>query len=140
MVLDSLKLKKAQDQAQRIDGLDAMKEALLETTTTNTSNHSTTAAAITTAPRNLLRTNRGRQALMAQEVEQLNLVWQHPAYQADPLATLREHLLQSVAAATAAAAATANKKDNNETITSKPSQHRKRHKTSKYRATRSRKR
>jgi len=136
MVMSSLKLKKAEEQAKRIDGLDAIKEALLETVAASElGSKSSKKEQQKQQQPNLLHSNRGRQKLVAQEVAQMNLVLQHPAYQADPLATLREHLRNSI------------QPDDDDSKQSTQQQQasgakkvkRKRHK-SKYRATRSRNR
>ncbi|KAL3919323.1 MAG: hypothetical protein SGILL_003809 [Bacillariaceae sp.] len=88
MILSSLKLKRDEDQKQRIDGLDAIKKALLGTT-----------AKIEKAPLSKptkIANNKAKRKLVANEVEHLNLVLQHPAYRQDPLATLQEHLQNSL--------------------------------------------
>jgi ABC-type dipeptide/oligopeptide/nickel transport system ATPase component len=41
---------------------------------------------------NLLKSTTGRQKLNHMEITQMALVLQHPAFQADPLSTIREHL------------------------------------------------
>jgi Ribosome biogenesis protein SLX9 len=93
MILSSLQVKHAQDQAKRIDGLDALKEALLATvaqpatTSLDASTKSTTATNAS-----LLQSNRGRKLLLEKEAVQMNLVWQHPSFQANPLEAIREHL------------------------------------------------
>jgi hypothetical protein len=93
LVMASLKLKHEQEQAKRIDGLDAIKEALSATMT----EVSAEAAVQTSQPRNLLKNQKSRQELLKRESNQLELVMEHPAFQADPLATIREHLKNSLA-------------------------------------------
>ena len=102
MILASLQLKKKEDQAKRIDGLDALKEALLETVqpTQTTTTNGTTPATTKDAPHkpaNLLKTNKSRQKLYQRESQQLSLVLQHPAFTANPLATIRQHLTNKLA-------------------------------------------
>ena len=94
--MSSLQLKKADEQQRRIDGLDAMKSALMGTTAT---------AAAAVAGKNMPKkkeapkptSNKAKKAIVASEVEHMKLVLEHPAYQQDPLATLREHLQNSLA-------------------------------------------
>lgn len=95
LVMASLKLKHEQDQAKRIDGLDAIKEALVATTTAASAEAA--AEASHCQPHNLLRSQKSRQKLLKRESNQLELVMQHPAFQADPMATIREHLKNSLA-------------------------------------------
>lgn len=98
LVMSSLLLKKQEDQAKRIDGLDAIKEALLATTkkgndkTSSAHNQKQQAHA-----QNFLKSQKSRQTLLQRESNQLQLVVQHPAFQNDPLATIREHLTNKLA-------------------------------------------
>lgn len=93
LVMNSLLLKKQEEQAKRIDGLDAIKQALLATTTAETSDNDEAKKGAT----NLLKSQKSRQNLLQREANQLKLVMQHPSFQADPLATIREHLTNSLA-------------------------------------------
>ena len=104
LVMGSLKLKKQQEQAKRIDGLDAIKEALLATATTHTNdgdNSDGKKQSLSTTEHqqqpNLLKSQKSRSTLLQRESNQLHLVMQHPAFQQDPLATIREHLTNSFA-------------------------------------------
>ncbi|GKY91408.1 hypothetical protein MPSEU_000113100 [Mayamaea pseudoterrestris] len=95
MVLASLKLKRADEQKKRIDGLDAIRDALLESVS-----HTNVPPAEDNAelPKdNMLRSNKSRQLLLLKETSQINLVLQHPSFQADSLGTLKEHLRNTVA-------------------------------------------
>lgn len=94
LVMGSLLLKKKQEQAKRIDGLDAIKEALMATTKTADDDDKNQT---TTPPANHLQSQKSRQTLLQRESNQLQLVMQHPAFQADPLATIRQHLTNSLA-------------------------------------------
>uniref|UniRef100_A0A7S3L8S8 Ribosome biogenesis protein SLX9 n=1 Tax=Amphora coffeiformis TaxID=265554 RepID=A0A7S3L8S8_9STRA len=96
LVMGSLQLKKQQEQAKRIDGLDAIKEALMSTTTTRTNDDDDKKQSQAHRP-NLLKTQKSRSTLLQRESNQLQLVMQHPAFQQDPLATIREHLTNSLA-------------------------------------------
>ena len=94
LVMGCLQLKKKEEQAKRIDGLDAIKEALMATTAVTTEEEKSKKSS--TAP-NLLKSQKSRQTLLQRESNQLQLVMQHPAFQADPLATIRQHLTNSLA-------------------------------------------
>jgi hypothetical protein len=101
LILSSLKLTKEEEQKKRIDGLDAIKEALLATVKkTETSDTATETVEKEEEKEeeklSMLRTNKSRQLLMQKEVAQMSLVLQHPSFQADPFATIREHLNNSL--------------------------------------------
>ena len=93
MILSSLVLKRREEQKTRIDGLDAIKEALLETAKGQKMER--TDKQVQKA--DMLKSNKSRQRLVAKEVTQMNLVMQHPSFQADPFATIREHLKNTLA-------------------------------------------
>lgn len=157
MILSSLRVQHAVDQSKRIDGLDALKEALLATVGGVTPRPSSTSAAAPAAPApasssqpasttlpptkpkhttSMLQSNRGRKRLLQKELTQMNLVWQHPAYQADPFATMREHLQNTLSKSNSQPPlqkSLENKKPKSESV------HRKRKKT-KVRVTRSKSR
>jgi ABC-type dipeptide/oligopeptide/nickel transport system ATPase component len=104
LILSSLKLKTEQEQKKRIDGLDAIKEALLATVKKSSSSSKAGTAVQTDniedkeeEKPNMLKTSKSRQLLMQKEVAQMSLVLQHPAFQADPFATIREHLTNTLA-------------------------------------------
>ena len=97
LVMASLKLKRDEDQAKRIDGLDAMKAALMATTKQDDPTQPPPQPS-----NNLLKSQKSRQKLLQRESNQLQLVLEHPAFQADPLATIREHLTHSLATQAAA--------------------------------------
>lgn len=95
MILSSLLVKRAEEQAKRIDGLDAMKAALLESVGQSTDTAATTRS-LHEGSVSMLKSNRGRKHLVQQETEQMKLVLQHPSFRADPLDTIREHLQNSI--------------------------------------------
>jgi ABC-type dipeptide/oligopeptide/nickel transport system ATPase component len=92
MILSSLKVQRADEQKKRIDGLDQIREALLATVAPKP-----TETAETLAKPSLLKTQKSRRKLLYQEDTQLKLVLQHPSFQADPFATIREHLQNTLA-------------------------------------------
>jgi hypothetical protein len=91
-------------QPSRMDAMNEMKNALLEsigaasttTTTTTTNNTAATANTSVIASQPTATTN-DRRMVLAKEISQMGLVLQHPAFQADPFATLREHLNNTLA-------------------------------------------
>ena len=100
MVLSSLRLQHQEEQSRRIDGLDALKDALLNV-------ESTAAAMPEQPPANLIptqrkiKTNNSRQALLQKEVAHMNLVLQHPRFVEDPFSTIYEHLQNTIPSSTA---------------------------------------
>lgn len=103
LVLSSLELKRQEDQKKRIDGLDAMKSALLDTIHLHAAAKSDTTATTTTTA--IIKTNKSRQRLVGKEVAQMALVLQHPSFQADPFATIRQHLKNTIPQQASAAVA-----------------------------------
>jgi hypothetical protein len=100
LILSSLKLTKVEEQKKRIDGLDAIKDALLATvkkTEGTATVESKEEEEKEEEKVNMLKTNKSRQLLMQKEVAQMNLVMQHPSFQADPFETIREHLKNTLA-------------------------------------------
>lgn len=95
MVMSSLKLKHEEEQKNRIDGLDAIKEALLATVAKKP-RHGEDDEPAAHKP-NLLKSNKSRKMLLQKEVTQMNLVLQHPTFNEDPFATIREHLTNTLA-------------------------------------------
>jgi hypothetical protein len=95
MVMSSLKLRKQDEQAKRIDGLDALKEALLETVT------KAPEVEKKTRPAQVVRSNRGKRSIVKKEVEHMKLVLEHPSFKANPLAAIHEHLTNTTERATA---------------------------------------
>ena len=110
LILSSLKLKREEEQKKRIDGLDAIKGALLATVRKGNSEkdgeqaNESQASTLEDeqdeqgAPKpNMLKDNRSKRLLVEKEAAQLSLVVQHPSFQADPFATIREHLQNTLA-------------------------------------------
>jgi hypothetical protein len=92
LILSSLKLKSEEEQKKRIDGLDAIREALL-----NTTKNAKKADPAEETSQVQATTNKSKKQLMIKEVAHFNLVLQHPAYQEDPFATMQEHLRNTLA-------------------------------------------
>mmetsp|Transcript_19457 Transcript_19457/g.28841 ORF Transcript_19457/g.28841 Transcript_19457/m.28841 type:complete len:202 (+) Transcript_19457:71-676(+) len=92
-ILSSLSLRKKEDQSKRIDGLDALKEALQAMVT----REATDIPADTISRSNELDTNKAKKRLTAKEVSHLGLVMEHPEFKSNPFATIQEHLKNTLA-------------------------------------------
>ena len=95
LILSSLKLKSQEEQKKRIDGLDAIRDALLETAKNHVDGNND--GAEEEEQQASSTTNKSKKKLLVKEVDHLNLVVQHPAYQADPFKTMQEHLKNTFA-------------------------------------------
>lgn len=95
MVLSTLKLKKIEEQKSRIDGLDAIKEAL--SSTIQKSKLESNVEADESEEKKLLKSNKSKKEVAQKELNHLNLVLQHPSFQTNPFATMQEHLRNSFA-------------------------------------------
>jgi Ribosome biogenesis protein SLX9 len=152
LVMASLKLRRDDEQRKRIDGLDAIRNALLESagiTATSPDHRSAVgaapapaAAAATTT--GMLKTNHSKQKLVQKEAAQMSLVLQHPAFQQDPFDAIRQHLrntsaTRSAAAATGPATSIQNKKAKAESD-KEAKEKRVRHRKHRVKATRSKSR
>lgn len=94
MILSSLMLRRQEQQKKRIDGLDAIKQALMDATVKN--KHDENSEKITTKPEpNHVSTNKAKRKLVAKEIEHVNLILQHPAFKKSPFETMQEHLRNS---------------------------------------------
>ena len=99
------KLQKEDEQKKRIDGLDALKEALMETvaksaataTATTSGGEEGTTAVKTTKPGPTITSNKAKQQILPSELNHMSLVLQHPSFQANPFEALQEHLRNSLA-------------------------------------------
>lgn len=88
MILSSLMLQRQEEQKKRIDGLDAIKQALMDTTTQGANGQSTN----TVKPIQHVTTNKAKRKLVAKEIEHVNLILQHPSFKSNPFETMQEHL------------------------------------------------
>ena len=99
MVLSSLRLKRLEGQVGKLDGLDAIREALGEA---SSSSSSSGAAAVERGGAKKVPptcdTNRSRRALANAEISHMGLVLRHPAFNDDPFEAIRQHLRNSLAA------------------------------------------
>jgi hypothetical protein len=95
MVMASLKLKRQDEQKGKLDGLDALREALLSSHKPGKGGGSKSGKekSESTAPQPArCSTNRAKKNLAGREVAHMNLVLEHPSFKANPFATLQEHL------------------------------------------------
>jgi Ribosome biogenesis protein SLX9 len=92
MILSSLKLKKEEDQKKRIDGMDALKEALLEAVRDKKEEKQTK------VPAAQYTTNKAKRSLVASELHHMGLVLQHPDFQKNPFEAIQEHLRNTLIA------------------------------------------
>ncbi|KAL7443658.1 hypothetical protein ACHAXH_009517 [Discostella pseudostelligera] len=95
MVLSSLRLQRLEEQKGKIDGLDAIRDALSD--------------AVSKLPANITKhddkksnslshnTNKAKKALAAAEITHMGLVLQHPSFVANPFAAIQQHLRNSLA-------------------------------------------
>ena len=91
MILSSLMLQRQEEQKKRIDGLDAIKQALMNATVKNKNDGNS--EKITRKPEpNHVSTNKAKRKLVAKEIEHVNLILQHPAFKKNPFETMQEHL------------------------------------------------
>ena len=100
MVMASLKLKRQDEQRGKLDGLDALREALISTHkpgkrgggeggNDKSDKDESDSATPQPAP---CSTNKAKKNLAGREVAHMNLVLEHPSFKANPFATLQEHL------------------------------------------------
>lgn len=96
MIQNSLKLEQDKqhrlDQAKRIDGLDAIKQALLQSVRQQDNEQGND----NKAPVSTKLTCKSQKKLVVRETAQMALVLQHKSFQADPFATIRQHLQNTV--------------------------------------------
>mmetsp|Transcript_2900 Transcript_2900/g.3391 ORF Transcript_2900/g.3391 Transcript_2900/m.3391 type:complete len:240 (-) Transcript_2900:25-744(-) len=104
MVMESLRLRHVEDQRNRMDGLDEMREAICSIGSSATietkppcdspteSRHHKVAVKSQT-----IITNKAKKIVGEKEVAHLNLVLQHPSFQNDPFGAIQEHLRNTIA-------------------------------------------
>jgi hypothetical protein len=95
LILSTLKLQKEQEQKKRIDGLDALKEALKGAASSTTPQQQQQATS--TAVSHALDHNKSKRELTVREVTHMGLVLEHPAFQSNPFETLQLHLKNTLA-------------------------------------------
>ena len=96
MVLSTLKIKKLEDQKGRLDGMDAIKDALTQTIQKN-KQLSKQPEEVIDPSTDSLKSNKAKQKIAQKEMTHMNLVLQHPSFKSNPFATMQEHLRNSLA-------------------------------------------
>lgn len=94
MILSTLMLQKREEQKRRIDGLDAIRDALLDTTKDS---EPSTENETKEQHKPLYVSNRAKKDLVGSEIQRMNLVMQHPAFQENPFGAIQEHLRNTLA-------------------------------------------
>ena len=94
MIISSLMLRRQDEQKKRIDGLDAIKQALMDTSDKDKNVANRNSNAIQQEVQHV-STNKAKRKLVAKEVQHMNLILQHPAFKKDPFETMQEHLRNS---------------------------------------------
>uniref|UniRef100_A0A7S3PZY6 Uncharacterized protein n=1 Tax=Chaetoceros debilis TaxID=122233 RepID=A0A7S3PZY6_9STRA len=95
MVMSTLKLKTLEEQKGRLDGLDAIKDALTATIVNKGRKSSAGAGADdtkTSQENEVTKTNKAKKDLAQKELTHMKLVLQHPTFQSNPFATMQQHL------------------------------------------------
>ena len=91
-------MKRLEEQKGRLDGLDALKEALVQSMQSKTESNSSKSVVGKEEDKkegHRLKSNRSKQSLAQKELPHLNLVLQHPVFNDNPFATMQEHLKNS---------------------------------------------
>jgi hypothetical protein len=97
MIFSSLHIKRLEEQKGRLDGLDALKEALTKSIKANSQTAEGHLNESDPERKVVTKTNKSKKSLAQAELPHLNLVLQHPVFQSNPFATMQEHLCNSLA-------------------------------------------
>ncbi len=95
MVLSSLRLQRLEEQKGKIDGLDAIRDALGEAMSSNFSKSKLPDNNISDGSKYIM-TNKAKKALASAEITHMGLVLQHPSFVSDPFAAIQQHLRNSL--------------------------------------------
>jgi hypothetical protein len=95
MVMSSLRLRRLDEQVGKLDGLDAIREALRDASSSSSS--SAPPPPLPTPSSSSRNTNRSRKALADAEISHMGLVLGHPAFIDDPFSAIRQHLRNTLA-------------------------------------------
>ncbi len=93
MVMSSLRLKKLEEQKGKLDGLDAIKEALTATTSTANEAQTSTHQAVNQLSS---QTVKAKKNLANSEIGHMGLVLEHPSFKENPFAAIQQHLRNSL--------------------------------------------
>lgn len=97
MVMSSLRLKKLEEQKGKLDGLDAIKEALTSTTSTAKEAHASAHTSTHAVEHHLSsHTVKAKKNLANSEIGHMGLVLEHPSFKENPFAAIQQHLRNSL--------------------------------------------
>lgn len=94
MIMSSLRLQRLEEQKGRLDGLDALREALGAIPDPDPKAIASVPEETATTPCN---TNKSKKKLANAEITHMGLVLQHPSFKDDPFAAIQQHLRNSLA-------------------------------------------
>eukprot|EP00584_Thalassiosira_punctigera_P020122 CAMPEP_0172574386 /NCGR_PEP_ID=MMETSP1067-20121228/136673_1 /TAXON_ID=265564 ORGANISM="Thalassiosira punctigera, Strain Tpunct2005C2" /NCGR_SAMPLE_ID=MMETSP1067 /ASSEMBLY_ACC=CAM_ASM_000444 /LENGTH=224 /DNA_ID=CAMNT_0013367013 /DNA_START=140 /DNA_END=814 /DNA_ORIENTATION=+ len=101
MVMWSLRLKRLEDQKGRLDGLDALREALGEAMLPSSKSNEAEGKGAEKSSNKIgnltCNTNKSKKTLANAEIPHMGLVLQHPSFKEDPFAAIQQHLRNSLA-------------------------------------------
>lgn len=92
LILSTLRLKDREEQQRRIDGLDTLRDALMDI-----ENREGEARNASEDGQLSQLTKSEQQKLATNEMQQMELVMQHPAFRQDPFAAIQEHIKNTFA-------------------------------------------
>lgn len=97
MVMSSLRLQRMEEQKGRLDGLDAIREALGAATSSAATKPIASAAEEDTTNQMTCNTNKSKKKVANSEISHMGLVLQHPSFKENPFAAIQMHLKNSLA-------------------------------------------
>lgn len=96
MVMSSLRLKRLEEQKGKLDGLDAIKEALASTTSTSDIVSREAQSSSQSTEKLTLHTVKAKKNLANSEIGHMGLVLEHPSFVENPFAAIQQHLRNSL--------------------------------------------
>ena len=96
MVMSSLRLKRLEEQKGKLDGLDAIKEALTSTTSTSDAVSREAQSSSQSAEKLSSHTVKAKKNLANSEIGHMSLVLEHPSFVENPFAAIQQHLRNSL--------------------------------------------
>ena len=89
-------LKKLEEQKGKLDGLDAIKEALTSTTSTAKEAHASAHTSTHAVEHLSSHTVKAKKNLANSEIGHMGLVLEHPSFKENPFAAIQQHLRNSL--------------------------------------------
>ena len=96
MVMSSLRLKRLEEQKGKLDGLDAIKEALASTTSTSDTVCREAQSSSQSTEKLTSHTVKAKKNLANSEIGHMGLVLEHPSFVENPFAAIQQHLRNSL--------------------------------------------